>query len=265
MLQIELQLLRAGVQATEARRLASQFQGQLEVTQAASQFQSIRQSLISQEQLELESYNTRLLQLQTFGQARQDMAVQVNALIEAETARHTAALAQIEVQRNQMIVGAMTTVLGTTQQQLQILGQRSKAFALAAVVIGKGLAIATTIQQGIAASTAALAPPPVGLGPVAGAPLAAAIRGLTAANVALIAATGITEGRQALSGGGAPSGGGGGGSTTIPDDDDGPPQRIIIESVDPAAIFTGEQLNGLIDAINSQAENGRIVVANKVI
>ena len=75
----------------------------------------------------------------------------------------------------------------------------------AAFIIQRGIAAAQAYIHGSAASIAALAPPPIGLGPVAGIALAAKIRLLTAINVAGILAT--TIGR--LSGGGSRSGSGG--------------------------------------------------------
>lgn len=66
-------------------------------------------------------------------------------------------------------------------------GKQSAAYQ-AAFLAQQGFAIASAIVNTQMAAAAALAPPPIGLGPVAGAPYAAYIEGLGAANVAIIAA-----------------------------------------------------------------------------
>ena len=103
---------------------------------------------------------------------------------------------------------------------MHIVGQKSKALALAALVFQKGLAMAQVWIQTQTAASAALAPPPLGLGPVFGVPLAASIQLWGKVQMALIAATGIAEaamGGGGSSGIGGPSGvGGGGGVGAMP-------------------------------------------------
>jgi hypothetical protein len=43
------------------------------------------------------------------------------------------------------------------------------------------------------------------------------------------------------------------------------PMKVVIQGVDPAALFTGRQLIDLIAVINEQAANGTVVVSNKLI
>lgn len=83
-------------------------------------------------------------------------------------------------------------------------GRQSDAYK-AAFVAQQAFAIASAIVNTQLAAAAALAPPPIGLGPVAGAPLAATIEGLGAANVAIIAAqtvAGLAGSEQSYLGGG---------------------------------------------------------------
>ena len=70
-------------------------------------------------------------------------------------------------------------------------GKQSKAYQ-AAFLVQQGFAIASSIVNTQMAAAAALAPPPIGLGPVAGLPYAGIIEGLGAANVAIIAAQTVT-------------------------------------------------------------------------
>lgn len=83
---------------------------------------------------------------------------------------------------------------------LNLLGQKNRAAAIAAIVVQKGLAIGQTFISGKAAEIRALAD----LGPVAGSAMAAKIEFMTNLNMGLIAATGIAQ----ISQGGSSSGGG---------------------------------------------------------
>jgi len=93
---------------------------------------------------------------------------------------------------------------------LSALGQKSKAFAIAAILVEKGMAIQRVLIQSKVAAMAALTPPPIGLGPVAGAPLAASITASGYASAGFIGATGAVQ----LAGLGDGGGGGSVGSST---------------------------------------------------
>jgi hypothetical protein len=109
------------------------------------------------------------------------------------------------VERNQHdVVRAMQVQATQSGAELfQVFAGKSKAAALAALAISKGLAIAQVIHQTSIAATAALAPPPIGLGPVYGAPLAAAVKTWGAIEIGLIAATGLAQAASVGSGGAA--------------------------------------------------------------
>lgn len=84
---------------------------------------------------------------------------------------------------------------------LQQFAGKSKGAALAVIAISKGLHIAQTIQATGAAVMRAYSD----LGPIAGSAAAVGIKALGAANVALIAATGLVEARN-IGGGPTPVG-----------------------------------------------------------
>ena len=113
---------------------------------------------------------------------------------------------QEQQRESQMVNAARMQTASLAVGLLQTLGQKSKAAALAAIVLNKGLMIAQTIMNTQAASMRAMAE----LGPIAGPPAAAAIQAMGAASVGIIGATGLLEAGAAMSGGG---GGGFGGST----------------------------------------------------
>ena len=86
-------------------------------------------------------------------------------------------------------------------------GKESAAYK-AAFAIQQGIAIASTIMNTQVAAAAALAPPPIGLGPLSGAPYATMIEAMGAASVGIIAGQTLAsfEG-GGLTGSGARSGG----------------------------------------------------------
>lgn len=104
-----------------------------------------------------------------------------------------ATVAESEEQIRALKSGTINNAIGL----LQVLGAHSKAAAIAGIALQKGLAIAQTIISGAAAEIRALAE----LGPIAGTAMALKIKAWTAANAAIIAATGLA---QAASLGAAP-------------------------------------------------------------
>lgn len=112
---------------------------------------------------------------------------------------------EYEEKKNQIRTNAMNSFVGL----LQILGAKSKAAAVVALMVDKGLAIAQTYIYGLAASIRAIKD----LGPVAGPPMAAAIMAWTKINMALIAATGLA---QAMNMGAAPRAAGGTAGEPLP-------------------------------------------------
>lgn len=110
-----------------------------------------------------------------------------------------------------MLSSATSTASALANTVGQMAGEQSAAYQ-AAFVAQQAFAIASAIVNTQMAAAAALAPPPIGLGPVAGAPYAAFVEGLGAANVAIIAAQTLTGLAEAQTGarqmGGSVSAGG---------------------------------------------------------
>lgn len=76
------------------------------------------------------------------------------------------------------------------------LGQESKAFAVAAIGVQAAMTAKSILFSSQQASWAALAPPPIGLGPIAGAPLAASLLTAGKINAALAIASGVVDAAQ---------------------------------------------------------------------
>ncbi len=135
---------------------------------------------------------------------------------------------------------------------------KSKAAAIAAIALNKSVQIANVIVNTISASAAALAPPPLGLGPVAGAPLAASIKAWGAVQVGLIAATGLAQAASAgKSSGGLSSQGGSGGAapaTPIETPVQATQQYRTINVI--GSRFNRDDIMDLIDDINAAQADG---------
>jgi len=102
-----------------------------------------------------------------------------------------AELLQIEERYNQQM---LSSKMQFAEQSLALLAESSaegSAIQIAAMVAMKALAIAQIIMNAHAASSAALLPPPVGLGPIAGQGMAASILAMGYANAAITGAVGI--------------------------------------------------------------------------
>jgi hypothetical protein len=128
-------------------------------------------------------------------------AQEYESKITAATAKEAEQRARIQARINRNIVGSFFQFAEQAASSIEQLTERGSAMQKAAFVAGKAIAAAQTIINTEMAATAALAPPPIGLGPVAGLGQAAAIRTLGYASVALIAATTIAELKQYEHGG----------------------------------------------------------------
>ena len=168
----------------------------------------------------------------------------------------------IEKNLQTQIMGLKFAAANQAAALLTVLGGKNKAVAVAALAFQKGLAIAQVLIQTEVAAASALLPPPIGLGPLAGAPLAAKIRLFGGLSAAFIAATGIA---QAV-GGGAPSGGGvggGGGVGALPiaspvTEPQAPQVNITINN--PITAQIGDELGEVIvDIINRGAARNILI------
>jgi len=107
--------------------------------------------------------------------------IDLDAFIAAQKTKEAAK--QAEISLNQQIMSSASQVLG---QLMAGMDQQSGAYK-ALFAVQQGLAIASTIINTEMAAIAAIAPPPVGLGPVAGVPYAGVIRAIGYSSAAIIA------------------------------------------------------------------------------
>lgn len=113
-----------------------------------------------------------------------------------EEKRLSQEVAQARLRHEQMVTQARQKAADNWMQATQVATQalaqsfeEGSAAALAFYTVSQAVAAAQAIVHGIQASMAALAPPPLGLGPVAGIPLAASTKALGIAQAAAIMGT----------------------------------------------------------------------------
>lgn len=133
-------------------------------------------------------YQTQLDALAEYRETRSNENAKWDARELEVRAQHQQALAQLEQSRQvATLAGAESLFSNLSSLTAQFLGEESAAYK-AIFLAQKSLAIAQTVINAEMAAAAALAPPPIGLGPVAGLPYSQLIRGIGYASAAVIGA-----------------------------------------------------------------------------
>jgi hypothetical protein len=170
-----------------------------------AEVERLRQQLATKEQLEMESYTAQQeMLLQAYNQKLLTQE-EYNLMLQNSETQHAYAMAQIKEQEASMVKEAARGMYGDLEGLLSAFGGKSKAAAVAAIALNKGLRIAEIIQNTAAAQMRAFAE----LGPIAGAAAAAKIGTFGKIQAGIVAATGLLQ----ASGAGGGGGGGGGGSS----------------------------------------------------
>lgn len=182
---------RAEEAAAEARRRREA--AELDATERNAQailasLQTRQEQELSQTQDQIialgEALDARLLTDEQYTTASAQLWSQYYANLDENARVSAAARSRIE---QQVLANNLSAVQTSTQTLLQFTEEGS-ALGIAAFVANQALSAALVFNQGQVASIAALAPPPIGLGPVAGAGLAASIEAQTVASLGAIAA-----------------------------------------------------------------------------
>ncbi len=171
-----------------------------------------------------------------------------------------------------MRLNAQLNAASAIANVFQIVGQRSKTAAVAAIAVNTAVQSVQAIQNTIAASVAAVAPPPLGLGPIAGAPLAAGIRTWGALQVAGIIASRHPQCRKCLEGQ-QPAWGwwrrrrfqSGGGSSVFGGGDTAPQDfgRAVVIDMREGSLYSSQSLKDLIVRLNEEIQNGATLIATR--
>jgi len=263
--QIENQIRATGLELSRAE--AEAIRKKLVLQAASAQIQPIRESLRTQAQAEQENYQIRIVYLRNFYTQRQDLTDEYNARVREEENRHWSQMRLIQLNNNQMILTAQTQFGNSLANVFGIIGQKSKVAQIAGIAVSTAVNAALAWQNTLVAATRAQ----MELGPILGPPMAAEITAWGAANVAAIIAAGALNigGAVSAPSGGSSSSSGSGGATTpntttsTSTNAPTPSQAITIEGVDPAMVYTGTQLNMLIERMNDAVKNGATMITTK--
>jgi len=192
------------IDATEALQKADQQRADAHVRamgQNTAIVERIRQDLMTDVEHEQLVFESKLEQLRIYGENKLGSEMEVNVLVEQETARHKASLAAMDQEaadrKMQMEMQVLAQAGGVADQMyamLQQAGLEQTALGKAAFLTSKGLAVAQIIMSTNAAAAAAMAPIAMGgLGPVAGMALAGTIKALGYSSAAMTAGLAIAE------------------------------------------------------------------------
>jgi hypothetical protein len=217
---------------------------------------------MTEQQAEADSFALRNMQLKAFFDARMITAQEHNNMVEQEWFRHQQRLAEIQQNQSSHLINAQMATGQQLVQVLQLLGGKSKAAAVAAIAVNTALQVSQAIQNTAAAQTRALAE----LGPVAGPPVAAGIGLWGKAQVGLIVAAGSLQAAGSISGGGVPSsrGGGSGGESDLATSNSEPSVQRSIHITLERGFVSSDQIQELIERINSEVKNGSTLITTSV-
>ena len=166
------------------------------VTQRVAQ---IQQSLMSEQQLEGMHYAQRQNDLVAALQQERMTNEEFNASMEALTIVHQGKLAAIELRKHEAVRNMERGTWQLAGELMQQFAGKSRAAALVAIAISKGLAMAQVLQQTAAARMQIMADPTL-LAPMKPAALAN-LEAMSATQLGLIAATGLAQAANVGSGG----------------------------------------------------------------
>lgn len=155
--------------------------------------ENIRQSMLTQAEVEDEMHAERMAALQQFHDAKAENVAAANAQIEAEVARHEQAKADIAMQTQQSMLFMAQDSAGQLYDLMRQAGMEQTALGKTLFVAQKAMAVAQIIMNTNVAAATALAMPPLGLGPVAGVPLAGMIKAMGYASAGMTAGLAIAD------------------------------------------------------------------------
>lgn len=232
-------------------RIAEQRRGELD---------QLRASTMDAVDLENEAYRRRLESLQKFTDAQLEANGGAKAIAERMELDHTQRLLEIDRNKHAAQRNMEMTTAQLSAELLQQFAGKSKAAALAVIAINKALAIAQVIVN----TQAAVARGYAELGVYGGSANAVYMEGLMAAQIGLIAATGLVEASNVGSGGASPGSPanpisttpGGSGQSGPVQAASAPSGQTIVLQIDDDGLYSGKAVRKLYEALNREARNG---------
>jgi hypothetical protein len=177
-------------------------------------------------------------------QEHKDLLLEINA-------RHSTDLIELKMQEAEQVRNAQRSMYGELGSLVGQFASKSKAAAVIQIGINTYLRATEAAQNTAAATVRALAE----LGPIAGPPAAAKIAAYGKLQVAAIIAGGAIRAGSALSGSNGSSGGGGGGGLVSDETQNAGPIRILVEDINPDAIYSGKQFISLVEKVQDEFNN----------
>ena len=227
--------------------------------------QALRESLYTPEESENNRYENQLLALNEFLDESATSYAEYYELLAGLEEQHAENLKKINQGRAQDTFDAekyirdqKQTTFDMSINALRLFGTKYKAFALAALALEKGKGIANVIISTSEAVAKAFAQ----FGPVAGAPYAAAMKAMGAAQIALIAGTGIFQAAGIASSGGTTGVSGSSVGDRSFNDYNVPsePTRTDISiNLDGASLVSDTAVRELIEKINEAVDDGAVI------
>lgn len=225
-------------------------------------FERFRESLLTEEQLEIESYQKRLEQLQQFFENKkltEDEAMLARETIERQ---HQDALTAIQSgalqERMSLISSTMQTQVSNIADSLKFITGVAGKEGKKQFEIAKVASIATALVKGGEAVISSYAAGAKIGGPVLGAAFAATAAGAVGAQIQSI------RSQQYGGAGGSAATGGGGNSAAGAQQQaqaQGPQRAVRIQGINPNDIFSGEQVKSLIEKINDEVNDGATLIS----
>ncbi len=221
-----------------------------------SRLEQLQQGLMSEREV-LDEWHLENLEIITDRRAEELLSEQEHFELKYRLeAEYQARRLELGDRTNKHEVDARRKTVDLVGNLLGALAGKSRVAAIAQIALNKGLAIASTIQNTAAAAVRALAE----LGPIAGPPAAARIKAFGAAQIGIIAATGLA---QAFGGNGSSGGLGGGGSSrepTVAGVTNSPREvRVNIEGGGIFADMLRDSTQQIFDAVFEENDNRGVV------
>ena len=208
-----------------------------------------------------EEFSARLLQIRM----DRDTSIMDADIAMLEHEKQVAAeRVRINQQAEKLILDAKSNATQAAIGLLNALGGKSKGAAIAAIALGKAVAIADIIRHTAVAQMHAMAQ----LGPIAGPAAAAKIGVMGKIQAGLVAATGLVQAGSVGGGNGSSVSMPSSGSSSSQSSASGAPaapsmnQTVTIQGVSSGDLFSGDAVRTLIDKlIDAQRNGARIVLA----
>lgn len=155
--------------------------------------QGLMNSLQTPGEAEEQEHTNRLAILQAYREQEFADTAAANLALERENQRHEQAMFEMKAATQQSVVSLMADSSGQLYDVLKQAGLEQTALGKAAFLATKAMAVAQIILNTNMAAAAAMAPPPIGLGPIAGPGLAGTIKAMGYASAAMTAGLAIAE------------------------------------------------------------------------